>query len=143
MFCLLFLLLLFHKITCWSPTEKLNKYDKIIMQIFNKPKEKDKTKLLESLLSFIKTIITATKELQVNDNIFEDCRKIYKQKDWMDFLYFEWGNKLTKTFKRKLNFTEVEYKEYKALMRNSAAAWMQFLDAVELKKKGFYEKTAQ
>lgn len=129
----LLLLLSFYQITCWSPTEELNKHDKIITQIFSKPKDTDKAKLLKTLLSFIKTIITATRELKVNDNIFEDCKKIYKQKDWMDFIYFEWDKKLFRKFKSKLNFTKMEYEDYKALMRNSAAAWMQFLDAVELK----------
>lgn len=131
----LLLLLLFHQITCWSPTENLNKYDKIIMQIFSKPKDTDKAKLLETLLVFIKTIVTATHELKTSDDIFEDCKKLYKQKDWMDFLYFEWDKRMIKIFKTRLNFTETEFEEYNALMRNSAAAWMQFLDAVKIRSK--------
>ena len=135
-----FLILFFHEITCWSPTEQLNEYDKTIMQIFNKPRERDKAKLLETLLSFIKAIVTATHELKTNNKIFDDCKKLYSQKDWMDFIYFEWDKKLTKNFKDKLNFAKTEYQEYKALMRNSVAAWMQFLDAVELKKTENHER---
>lgn len=110
------------------------------MQIFNKPRERDKAKLLETLLSFIKAIVTATHELKTNNKIFDDCKKLYSQKDWMDFIYFEWDKKLTKNFKDKLNFAKTEYQEYKALMRNSVAAWMQFLDAVELKKTENHER---
>lgn len=132
--CTLTMLLLYCTITiticaateCWPPSKTIYKANKAIIKIFDKPPKLGGDKLIENINLYASTITSLGEQLKVNDSIFEECNKVYRE-GMAPFLLYCVDDKKLAELKKKFKWTNEQVNNFNLLMTNADSEWMIFL----------------
>lgn len=121
--------LVVQQMLCLSPTVRVHKVDKLIMEIFKAPKIEHKDKLLETINEFIQVITNTTKELKdLNENVFNMSKPIY-DKGWPDFIRYSMRNPGLHDMRIIFKWTIGQMKDFRSLLHRCMFVWVKFLEA--------------
>lgn len=122
-------ILVVQQMLCWSPTVRVNKLDKLIMEIFKAPKIEHKDKLLKTINEFIQAITNTTKELNdLNEEVFNMSTPIY-DKGWPDFICYSMRNPQLHDVRVIFKWTIGQMKDFRSLLHRCMFVWVKFLEA--------------
>lgn len=114
---------------CWSPSVRVFKFDKQIMEIFKAPKVEQKEKLLEAIKNFIQVITNTTRELkEYNEYIFNMSTPIYDM-GWPEFICYSISNPELHDMRVIFKWTIGQMKDFRFLLHRCMFVWIKFLEA--------------
>lgn len=114
---------------CWSPSVRIFKFDRLIMDIFKTPKIENKEKLLNTINKFIQVITNTTKELKdLNEDVFNMSKPIY-DKGWPDFICYSMQYPELHDMRVIFKWTIGQMKDFKSLLHRCMFVWVKFLEA--------------
>lgn len=108
------------------PSKTIFKANKAIVKIFEKPPKLGGDKLMENINIYTTNIILLGEQLKVNDSIFEECNKVYRE-GMTPFLLYELPDSKVAEMKKKFKWSDEQLKNFKSLMNNADSEWMKFL----------------
>ena len=97
---------------CWSHSKTVYKANKAIIKIFDKPPKLGGDKLIENINLFTLTISFLGEQLKMNDSIFEECNKVYRE-GMAPFLLYDLHDKKLAELKKKFKWTDEQVNNLK------------------------------